>query len=192
MQTSKSYLVAGVIGFCAASISLAAPINPPSGTTTNQFSALPPRWADAQAAARERDAVRAKIAELNGAANAEKSAKPAKPAAKEKIEKTPPAPPAPAAASPAMEKPPVKSEKAETKPLAKPDQASAAAERSRQQKEQKLDKAAPPGFTPIPAPPLPISATKQARLAELLGKYKSDEISSEEYQKERARILSEP
>ncbi len=40
--------------------------------------------------------------------------------------------------------------------------------------------------------PLPISAEKQRRLAELLTKYKADLITPEEYHRERARILAEP
>ncbi len=48
------------------------------------------------------------------------------------------------------------------------------------------------GFKPILAPPLPISADKQARLDTLLGQYKADQISPEEYHKQRAAILAEP
>ncbi|MCX7723582.1 MAG: hypothetical protein N2379_11095 [Verrucomicrobiae bacterium] len=40
--------------------------------------------------------------------------------------------------------------------------------------------------------PLPLSAEKQRRLAELLAKYKADLITPEEYHRERARILAEP
>ena len=41
-------------------------------------------------------------------------------------------------------------------------------------------------------PPLPISIAKQQRLAELLRKYKADEITPAQYHQERARILAEP
>jgi len=48
------------------------------------------------------------------------------------------------------------------------------------------------GFQPIEPPPLPYSAKKQSELDALLVKYQADEISSEEYQKQRADILAEP
>ena len=48
------------------------------------------------------------------------------------------------------------------------------------------------GFTPIVAPPLPISAAKQQELDALLAQYKADQISPEEYHKQRAAILAEP
>ena len=48
------------------------------------------------------------------------------------------------------------------------------------------------GFKPIEAPPLPISAQKEAELQALLAKYMADQVSPDEYQKERAAILAEP
>ena len=48
------------------------------------------------------------------------------------------------------------------------------------------------GFNPIEAPPLPVSAQKQAELQALLAKYMADQVSPEEYQKQRAAILAEP
>jgi hypothetical protein len=48
------------------------------------------------------------------------------------------------------------------------------------------------GFQPIPAPPLPLSAAKQAQLDALLVKYQADQISPDEYHKQRAAILAEP
>jgi type IV secretory pathway VirB10-like protein len=48
------------------------------------------------------------------------------------------------------------------------------------------------GLTPIEAPPLPISAAKQQQLQALLVKYQADQISSAEYQTQRAAILSQP
>ncbi len=50
----------------------------------------------------------------------------------------------------------------------------------------------PAAFKPIELPPLPISTEKAQRLTELLQKYKADEISPDQYQTERARILAEP
>jgi hypothetical protein len=48
------------------------------------------------------------------------------------------------------------------------------------------------GLKQIPAPPLPISASKADRLAILLGKYRADQLSPEEYHSQRAAILAEP
>lgn len=42
------------------------------------------------------------------------------------------------------------------------------------------------------APPSPIPATKELELAELLRKYRADEISPEDYHKQRAAILARP
>jgi len=47
-------------------------------------------------------------------------------------------------------------------------------------------------FAPILAPPSNLPAAKEARLAELLKKYKADEVTPQEYQTERAKILAEP
>ena len=48
------------------------------------------------------------------------------------------------------------------------------------------------GFPPVEAPPPPVSAQQQADLQALLGKYMANQISPEEYQKERAAILAKP
>jgi len=48
------------------------------------------------------------------------------------------------------------------------------------------------GLQPIPAPPLVLSPGKADRLAALLGKYKLDQVSPEEYHQQRAAILAEP
>jgi hypothetical protein len=48
------------------------------------------------------------------------------------------------------------------------------------------------GMKPIAAPVLPITASKEDRLAALLMKYKADQISPEEYHTQRAAILAEP
>jgi len=42
------------------------------------------------------------------------------------------------------------------------------------------------------APPLPISMEKQQKLQALLAKYRMDQVTPEEYQKQRAAILAEP
>jgi hypothetical protein len=46
------------------------------------------------------------------------------------------------------------------------------------------------GMPPMTAPALPISMTKEQKLDELDAKYKADQISPEEYFKQRAAILS--
>jgi hypothetical protein len=48
------------------------------------------------------------------------------------------------------------------------------------------------GLNPIEAPAPPISADKQAQLQTLLAKYMADQITPEEYHKQRAEILAEP
>jgi hypothetical protein len=49
-----------------------------------------------------------------------------------------------------------------------------------------------PVFPPIQGPASPVSADKQQRLAELLRKYKADELTPEEYHVQRAKIMGEP
>jgi len=46
-------------------------------------------------------------------------------------------------------------------------------------------------FPPIAGPPPTVSGDKQQRLAELLRKYRADEITPEEYHQQRAKIMSE-
>jgi hypothetical protein len=49
---------------------------------------------------------------------------------------------------------------------------------------------APGAFQPIEGPAIPLSNEKQQRLAELLQKYRADQIGPEEYHQERAKILA--
>ena len=49
-----------------------------------------------------------------------------------------------------------------------------------------------PGFQPIVAPPLPISAGKEAQLQALNARYLANQIPPEEYFKQRAQILAAP
>lgn len=49
-----------------------------------------------------------------------------------------------------------------------------------------------PSETQITAPPLPVSAEKQAALQDLLSRYMANQISPVEYQQERAKILAQP
>jgi len=48
------------------------------------------------------------------------------------------------------------------------------------------------GLKPIESPLLPISASQHAQLDALLAKYKANEITPEEYHKQRAAILTQP
>ena len=45
---------------------------------------------------------------------------------------------------------------------------------------------------PMETPPLPISTDKDQRLQELLKQYRAEQLTPEQYQKERAKILAEP
>jgi hypothetical protein len=47
-------------------------------------------------------------------------------------------------------------------------------------------------FPPLVGPPLPISSDKQQRLYDLLQRYKADQVTPEQYQAERAKILAAP
>jgi hypothetical protein len=110
-----------------------------------------------------------------------------------------PVPAAPAAAAPVVEPPALKP--ADAKRAARE---AAAAEKKRLADEVKASQAnsakrttavtpeAKPVFTAVEAPPSSVPATKQARLDELLGKYKADLITAEQYHNERAKILAEP
>jgi hypothetical protein len=87
---------------------------------------------------------------------------------------------------------------ADSQPGQKPVEAKAQETVGKPQVQPKAEKAlikpakGAPALTPIQAPPPAISADKGARLAELLRKYKADEITPEEYHKQRTKILSEP
>jgi hypothetical protein len=48
------------------------------------------------------------------------------------------------------------------------------------------------GMKPMEAPALPITASKEAQLEALLAKYKADQITPEEYHKQREAILAQP
>jgi hypothetical protein len=50
----------------------------------------------------------------------------------------------------------------------------------------------PSKFPPFQGPPSPLSAEQQQRLSELLRKYRADQITPEQYQTERAKILAGP
>jgi hypothetical protein len=129
-----------------------------------------PTPANPESIDKAREALRAKMKELEGQQPA------------------PAAAPAPAsAAAPAVAKPtpavkPAPTEVPETTavPAAQPE------------KPPKKPTKAVLTFPTIPGPPPAISADKQQRLADLLRKYKADEITPEEYHQQRAKIMGEP
>lgn len=48
------------------------------------------------------------------------------------------------------------------------------------------------GLKPLDSPLLPITAVQEAQLQALLARYKANQITPEEYQKQRAEILAHP
>lgn len=63
------------------------------------------------------------------------------------------------------------------------------------QKLQQLEATQPvtaAGYAPIEGPASPLSAAKQAKLADLLVRYKADTITAQEYHAQRAAILAAP
>jgi hypothetical protein len=47
-------------------------------------------------------------------------------------------------------------------------------------------------FAPMVAPPTSLSSSKEAQLADLTRRYKADQVTPEEYHKERAKLIAEP
>ena len=88
--------------------------------------------------------------------------------------------PASAAAKPAPAKPMPTATKPEAKPAAEKAPKKPAAVKSA------------PVFPAIQGPASPVSGDKQQRLAELLRKYKADELTPEEYHVQRTKIMGEP
>ncbi len=92
--------------------------------------------------------------------------------------------------------------KAEKKKAAKAAKAQAEAEAKAKKDGDKNKPAAKPmpkveakptgALAPIAAPPSTLSADKQKELSDLLGKYKADQITPEEYHTQRAKILAGP
>jgi pyruvate/2-oxoglutarate dehydrogenase complex dihydrolipoamide acyltransferase (E2) component len=70
-------------------------------------------------------------------------------------------------------------------------QAQAQAKANREKKKASPAKD-PLAFKRLEAPPLPVSAGKQGQLSDLLRRYKVDEVTPEQYQEQRAKILAQP
>jgi hypothetical protein len=65
-------------------------------------------------------------------------------------------------------------------------------EASKPKETPKAKMAAVPALEPLPAPPSGLSASKEQRLGELLQQYRMDQITPEEYHKQRAKIMAGP
>jgi hypothetical protein len=143
--------------------------------------------ADSEAIAKAREALREKLKELEAQQSAPSAAAPPPP----RVVTTPPSEPPPAAA-------PVASSSEPNPALSPAEQKKqdAAAARAQKEAQRRADKAPaynrPIRFQPIDAPPVPFSADKQTRLAELLRKYQADELTPEQYHEARAKIVAEP
>jgi hypothetical protein len=57
---------------------------------------------------------------------------------------------------------------------------------------QAIQPATPRDYQPLQAPPAPITASQKQRLDELLGRYRADQITPEQYHQERVKILAQP
>jgi hypothetical protein len=79
-----------------------------------------------------------------------------------------------------------KADRAAAKLRAKQDAEKAAA------KKKAAETTAKAALIPMPVPVLPIPLSKEEKLNQLLAHYKSDQITPEEYHKQRAAILAEP
>lgn len=140
------------------------------------FAPVPPS-SDEQAAARAREALRQKMSEIDT------QPQPTPPP----TEVAPATKPAPAA-QPRPSDVEKKRAAAEAKERKEAEKAALA---EAQKDKKRISDAAASGFKALEAPALPISAEKQALLAELLKKYKADEITPEEYFKQKAKILAD-
>ena len=174
----------------APALATPAPAAPaPAAAVTAPPSTTPIIRSSPEETARQREALRQKLAELSAQGKAGQ--------------------PAPA---PAKTAPVVKSRKGKATDVIKAEQAAAAAEAKAREADQKaaaaeaearntkhgkakpdaVTKVKPATFAPLEAPPSAVPASKEARLAELLRKYMADDITPEAYHKERAKILAEP
>lgn len=146
-------------------------VKEPAKTSPTPTPVAAPSASDSEAIAKAREATRQKVQQLEGE-------RAATPVAQPKAQKAPKATSAPkeeAKAASATAKVAVQSKPAEPA------------------KEVKKKSGETPGteLQPLERTPLPISQEKQDRLAELLKRYKADELTPEQYHAERAKILKE-
>ena len=167
MQISKFFLLA-----CAVTCASLLPLSAAEPTAQPSPAPVAQSPVDSESIAKAREALRQKMKELE--------AQPPAPATAPARASVPAAAPAPAAAKPAEAKPKPAASKTEVKPTAEKAPKSPAAVKGAS------------AFPPLQAPPPTVSADKQQRLAELLRKYKAEELTPEEYHQQRAKIMSEP
>ena len=152
-------------------------VQPPSVVTQPAPALAMPPAADSESIAKMREALRQKMKELEAQspvpALAPVVAKP-KPAEKPAAVVEKPTP---------VEKPAARPQPPASKPEANPPAVPKVAKKPA--KGEQL-------LTPIQGPATAVSADKQQRLAELLRKYIADEITPEEYHRERAKIVNGP
>jgi cell division septation protein DedD len=97
---------------------------------------------------------------------------------------------APVVAKPAAEAKPVAKPEAKPQPAATPQPVVTPVAEKPPKKPTKVTGTS--AFPPIEGPASSVSAEKQARLDELLRKYRADQVTPEEYHQQRAKILAEP
>ena len=145
------------------------PVAPPPVTPTPQTFEAVPAPDDAASLARAREALRQKMQELQATPAPAPAPAPAV---------------APESAKPSVAVAPAPAPKSEPKPTAQPTAVTKPA--------PKPAPVATSNYKPIDAPASPFSAGKQAKLAELLARYRADSITAQEYHAQRAAILAEP
>lgn len=183
----------------------------PAPTAVAPTSPAPLPRATGEQVARQREALRQKMAELEaqGKAGQPASASVAAPAVVSAPPSTTPSTAMPVAKPTAAksantkkaEKQAAAAEKkraaAEAKAREDDQKAAAAEAKARQAKKGKTKpelatETKPAALAPFEPPPSSVLGAKEIRLNELLSKYKAEAITPEEYHKERAKILAEP
>lgn len=162
--------------------------------------AAPASRMTSEQAAQLREALRQKMAELDAQ---EKSGQPTfAPAPTTSEAKSPAAIKAEQKAAAAEAKRQAEEAKAQERAAAEAQKRAAATEKQRWEDESKakstkskpvtVTKANAATFAPVEPLPSAVPASKDAKLADLLRKYKADAITPEEYHKERAKVLADP
>jgi hypothetical protein len=128
--------------------------------------------------------MRQKMNQLEGQPQATPTASPesvekAREAMRQQIGSTAPVTPAPTATKPTVAAAPKPAEPAPVAVPAKPPEAP-----------RPVAKGKALALAPLAGPASPLSANKQDQLAELLRRYKADEITPEQYHAERAKVLA--
>jgi hypothetical protein len=204
MQISKVFLVVCTVAGCAVSLCFAAP---DTVSQAQAREALRQKIADLNA---QESAVKQTTAETPKAKKKTSSAPAAQPVTQEQsVETISPAAPAasapvaaeatpssPAPAAPATREEIVSEREAVREKIAElnaQEQGAQPAAWPRAEGQKKpAARVQSNEFAPLEPPPPAVSAAKEAKLDDLLRRYKADEITAEEYHKQRAHILAEP